>query len=97
MVANSVGDEVILDRLSSRSGQTFQIEAWSLTQAKADEFVELLATALAEHQMTVVVESTRAAKNRLDLNGRLIILNISPITVPVDFTDSDANDTKGKS
>jgi len=97
IVANSVGDEVILDRLSSRSGQTFQIEAWSLTQAKADEFVELLATALAEHQMAVVVESTREAKNRLNLNGRQIILNISPITVPVDLTDSDANDTTGES
>lgn len=97
IVANSVGDEVILDRLSSRNGQTFRIEAWSLTQAKADEFVELLAKALASHQMTVVVESTRAAKNRLDLDGRQIILNISPITVPVDATETDMVGTIGES
>jgi len=87
VVAAAVGDEVMLDRLSSRNGHTFQLEAWSLTQEKADLFVKQLADALANHSMTVLVESTRPAKGRLNLEGRQIMLRITPITEPVVLTN----------
>ena len=87
VVAAAVGDEVMLDRLSSRNGHIFQVEAWALTQEKADLFVKQLADALANHSMTVLVESTRPAKGRLNLEGRQIMLRITPITEPVVLTN----------
>ena len=87
VVAAAVGDEVMLDRLSSRNGHIFQVEAWALTQEKADLFVKQLADALASHSMTVLVESTRTAAGRLNLEGRQVVLRITPITVPVVLTN----------
>ena len=87
VVAAAVGDEVMLDRLSSRNGHIFQVEAWTLTQEQADLFVKQLADALVSHSMTVLVESTRTAAGRLNLEGRQVVLRITPITVPVVLTN----------
>ena len=84
IIASTIDDQVILDQLSSLGGQVFYVEAWSLSQEKADQFVQKLAARLNDYSMTVLVKSTRPAKGRLDLDGRQLTLHITPTTVAVE-------------
>jgi hypothetical protein len=85
---------VMIELFRSRSGDSFELSAWSLTPQQGNVFVEQLTTQLNLSQLSVEVLATRTATGTANVPGTELLIKISPLLEDATISSEETNNVK---
>ena len=77
-----------------KSGDSFELSAWSLTPQQGNVFVEQLTNQLNLSQLSVEVLATRTATGSANVPGTELLIKISPLLEDATISSEEANNVK---
>ena len=85
---------VMIELFRSRSGDSFELTAWSLTPQQGNVYVEQLTKELNLSQLSVEVLATRTATGTANVPGTELLIKISPLLEDVTISSEETDNVK---